>query len=162
MLYGCSQALAFKLNNMLKFNDFLSELIPLLNGTTQGDPSSMTYYGLYNAPLIEMATLDDKLSPAFIDNSMVLAIADMLEECHTKLKDMMEHPDRGFAWSLTHSSPLKLSKTALMSFPRSFRDPIPGPLSLNRHNLDGLVITLQTHLVASYKYLGVLFDPKSR
>ena len=146
----------------LKFDDYLSEPIPLLNGTTQGDPSSMTYYGFYDAPLMETATTDDELSPGFVDDSMVLAIGDTLEECHAKLKDMMERPNGGFAWSLTHNSPFELSKTALMNFPRSFRDPIPGPLSLNRHNSDGSITTSQTHPVASYKYLGVLFDPKLR
>ena len=122
----------------------------------------MTYYGFYNAPLMETATLDDELSPGFVNNSMVLAIGDTLEECHMKLKDMMECPNGGFVWSLTHNSPFELSKTVLMNFPRSFRDPIPGPLSLNRHNPDGSVTTSQTHPVASYKYLGVLFDPKLR
>jgi hypothetical protein len=33
---------------------------------------------------------DNKLSPGFIDDSMVLAIGDSLAQCHEKLKDMME------------------------------------------------------------------------
>ena len=46
----------------LKFDDYLSNPIPLGNGTTQGDPSSMLYYTFYNAPLIETANSDDELS----------------------------------------------------------------------------------------------------
>ena len=76
----------------LKFDDFMSDPIVLDNGTTQGDPSSMNYYSFYNAPLIEIAAGDDKLSPGFIDDSMVLAISNSLEQCHGMLKDMMERP----------------------------------------------------------------------
>ena len=93
---------------------------------------------------------------------MMLAIGDTLEECHVKLKDMMEHPGGGFEWSLMHNSPFELSKMALMNFPRSYRDAIPGPLSLDRPNLDGSITTSLTHPVLSYKYLGVIFDPKLR
>jgi hypothetical protein len=146
----------------LKFDDYFSDPIPLDNGTTQGDPSSMNYYGFYNAPLIEIAASDDELSPGFVDNSMMLAISDTLEQCHEKLKDMMEHPNGGFDWSLSHNSPFELSKTALMNFPRSFRDPIPGALSLSKPNADRSVLTSLTHPVSLYKYLGVIFDPKLR
>jgi ribonuclease HI len=78
------------------------------------------------------------------------------------LKDMMERPKGGFDWSLTHNSPYELSKTALMNFPRSYRDIIPGALSLDKPNLDGSVTTSLTYPVTSYKYLGVIFDPKLR
>jgi len=122
----------------------------------------MSHFGFYNAPLIETASSDDELSPGFVYDSMMLAIGDMLEECHVKLKDMMERPGGGFEWSLTHNSPFELSKMALMNFPRSYRDAIPGPLSLDRPNLDGSITTSLTHPVLSYKYLGVIFDPKLR
>jgi hypothetical protein len=98
----------------LKFDDFISDPIPLKNGTTQGDPSSMLFYSFYNAPLIETAKSDDELSPGFVDDSMMLATGDSLDICHAKLKDMMERPGGGFEWSLTHNSPFELSKTALI------------------------------------------------
>jgi hypothetical protein len=147
---------------VLKFDDFISDPIPLLNGTTQGDPSSMNYYAFHNALLIEIAIGDNKLSPGFVDDSMVLAIGDSLAQCHEGLKDMMERPGGGFSWSSSHNSPFELSKTALMNFPRSFRDPIPGPLSLDRPNPDGSVTMSLAHPVSSYKYLGVIFEPKLR
>ena len=65
----------------------------------------MLYYSLYNAPLIEVASSSDELLPSFVDDSMMLAIGDMVEQCHTKLKDMMECPGGGFDWSYTHNSP---------------------------------------------------------
>jgi hypothetical protein len=129
------------------------------NGTTQGDPSSMLYYSFYNAPLIETATSEDELSPGFVDDSMMLAIGSTLAQCHAKLKDMMERPGGGFEWSFTHNSPFELSKTALMNFPRSYRDTIPGSLSLDKPNPNGTTTNSLTAPVISYKYLGVIFDP---
>ena len=88
----------------LRFDDFLSSPIPLLNGTTQGDPSSMLYYSFYNAPLLETVVGQDELSPGFVDNSMMLAVGDSLAECHGKLKDMMERPGEASS-GLTHTTP---------------------------------------------------------
>ena len=144
----------------LKFNDFTSSPIALDNGTMQGDPCSMNYYSFYNAPLIETAIGDDELSPGFVDNSMVLAIGNSLAQCHEQLKDMMERPNGGFSWFHTHNSPFELSKTALMNFPRSYRDPIPGELALDKPNADRSVTTTLINPVSSYKYLGVIIDPK--
>ena len=146
----------------LKFDDYMSDPILLNNGTMQGDPSSMNYYVFYNAPLIEMAIGDNKLSPGFINDSMVLAIGNTLAECRHQLKDMMECPGGGFSWSLTHNSPFELTKMALMNFLRSYRDTIPGALSLDRTNANGSITTSLTQPVSSYKYLGVIFDPKLR
>lgn len=102
-LTGCS--------TRLRFDNFLSEPIPLLNRTTQGDPSSMLYYSFYNAPLLETAIGQDELSPGFVDDSMMLAVGNDLADCHRKLKDMMERPGRGFEWSRTHNSPSRSLKS---------------------------------------------------
>lgn len=120
----------------------------------------MSHYGFYNAPLIETSDSEDRLSPGSVDDSMMLAIGDTLVQCHEKLKDMMEQPGGGFEWSLTHNSPFELSKMALMNFPRSYQDSIPGSLSLDNLNLNGSVTTSLTHPVILYKYLSVIFDPK--
>ena len=93
---------------------------------------------------------------------MILAIGDTISQCHGKLKDMMERPGGAFEWSYTHNSPFELSKTALMNFPRSYRDSIPGGLTLDKPNKDGSVTSSVTLPVASYKYLGVIFDPRLR
>ena len=146
----------------IKFDDYLSEPMPLDNGTTQGDPSSMLYYSFYNVPLIELASSNNELSPGFVDDTMILAIGDTIGQCHSKLKDMMERPRGAFEWSYTHNSPFELSKTALMNFPRSYRDPIPGGLTLDKPNEDGSISSSITHPITSYKYLGVIFDPRLR
>ena len=144
----------------LKFDDYLSESLQLNNSTTQGDLSSMLYYSFYNALLIEVASSEDKLSPRFVDDTMILAVSNTITQCHTKLKDMMERPISCFEWSFMHNSPVELSKTVLMNFPRSYNDPIHGNLSLNKPNPDRSTTNSLTAPVASYKYLGIIFDPK--
>ena len=146
----------------IKFDNYLSDPMPLDNGTTQGDPFSMLYYSFYDAPLMELASSNNKLSPSFVDDTMILAIGDTVGQCHIKLKDMMERPGGGFKWSFTHNSPFELSKTAFMNFPKSYRDPIPGGLTLDKPNDDGSILSTTTLLVTSYKCLGVIFDPKLR
>ena len=47
-----------------------------------------------------------------------------------------------------------------MNFPRSYRDAISGVLSLDRTNANGTITTSLTQPVSSYKYLGVIFNPK--
>ena len=79
----------------LRFDDYISEPIPLDNGTTQDDPSSMLYHSFYNAPLIEVASSNNELSPGFVNDSMMLTIGDTIEECHAGLKEMMERPGGG-------------------------------------------------------------------
>jgi len=143
----------------LQFDDYISDPIPLINSTTQGDPSSMLFYSFYNAPLLETAKGRNELSLGFVDDSMMLAVGNNLVECHEKLKDMMERSGGGFEWSRTHNSPFEISKIALMNFPCSYRDAIPGDLILDKLNLDGSVVTSSTRAVNLYKYLGVIFDP---
>lgn len=123
----------------LKFNNFLSGPFLLDNSTTQGDPFSMLYYSFYNAPLISTAVSDDKLSPGFIDDSMMLATGNSLRQCHEKLKEMMERLGGGFEWSYTHNSPFELSRTTLMNFPRSHSDLEPGNLTLDKPNPDSTI-----------------------
>lgn len=142
----------------LKFDDFISDLMDVLNGTTQGCPLSMILYAFYNAKLIEVAAQHFETSIGFVDDSMVLAIAKSLQEGHEIIRDMMERACGGFSWSTTHNSPFELSKLALMNYPRSYRDIIPPDLVLTRQNLDGTSTRQVVNTVSTYKYLGVVFD----
>jgi hypothetical protein len=92
----------------------------------------MLYYAFYNTPQIDITSSEDELPPGFVDNIMILAIGKTLMQCHAEFKDMMERPGGGFDWSYTHNSPFKLSKTVLIHFPRLYRDPILGGLSLDK------------------------------
>ena len=82
---------------------------------------------------------------------MMLAIGDTMEQCHVKLKDMMEHPGGGFNWSYLHNSPFELSKTVLMNFPRTHKDAHPEGLSLDQPNDDSTISTSISLPVGSYK-----------
>lgn len=146
----------------LKFDDFISDLIDIINGTTQGCPLSMIFYSFYNAPLILTAKTTGKseTSPGFVDDSMFLAVAKTLAECHTIIADMVHRPGGGFDWSQSHNSPFELSKLALLNFPRSHHDPIPPELILMRQSPDGSITHQTVETVATYKYLGVVFDSK--
>lgn len=103
----------------LHFNDFISEPIDILNGTTQGCPLSMILYTFYNAPLILVATEKNEATLGFVDDSMFLDIANNLQDAHQMLKNMMERTNGGFEWSKSHNSPFEPNKLALMNFPRS-------------------------------------------
>ena len=143
----------------LCFDDYISDRMPIDNRTTQGHPASMGFYSIFNAPLMMVARLKDKLSPGFIDNSMMLATGPTLSDCHGKLKDMMERPDGGFDWSISHNSPFEMSKVALMNWSRTYRDVIPSDLVLDRPNGDSTTTPNTIKTVSSYKYLGVMFNP---
>ena len=88
----------------LKFDDFILDHMPINNSTTQDNPMSMLLYGFYNVPLIEVASSQYKLSPGFVNDSMFLAVGATLQECHRKLKEMMERQGGGFERSISHIS----------------------------------------------------------
>ena len=134
----------------LKFDNFISDLIDIINSTTQGCPLSMIFYAFYNAPLIATALHKYESSIGFIDDTMFLAIANSLLEC----------PSEGFDWSSSHNSPFELFKLALMNFPCSYCDLIPTDLSLFRVNPDTSTTTQVINTVSHYKYLGIIFDSK--
>ena len=82
----------------LKFGDHLSDLFEVLNGTMQGCLIAMLLYTFYNVLLICIADNQskNKLTSGFIDNSMFLATAKTLTNCHAILADMMHRTNRGF------------------------------------------------------------------
>ena len=77
----------------------------------------MGLYSFYNAPLIEVAISRNESSIGFVDDSVFLVTGKALDEAHTTIKDMMEHQDGGFKWSISHNLPFELSKISLMDFP---------------------------------------------
>ncbi|KNZ79420.1 hypothetical protein J132_10230 [Termitomyces sp. J132] len=114
----------------LKFNDFLSEAIDILNRTTQGCPLSMIFYMFYNTPLILVALMHSKAESlfGFVDNSMLLATANTLCVAYRNLMNMMQHTEGGFEWLISHNSSFLLSKLVLMNFSCSTTRTFPRTL----------------------------------
>ena len=75
----------------LMFDGHKSDWIPITNGIGQGDPLSMIIYIIYNADLIDIAQgHPNKLTLAFIDNTIFIATGKSTEETHRTLQDMLE------------------------------------------------------------------------
>ena len=143
----------------LCFNNYISDRMPIDNGTMQGHPALICFYSIFNAPLMMVARSKDELSPGFIDDSIMLVTGPTLSDCHGKLKDMMERPEGSFDWSISHNSPFEMFKVALMNWPRTYRDIVLSDLVLDRPNSNSTTTPNTIKTVSSYKYLGVMFDP---
>ena len=141
----------------LSFDDYTSDLIAIDNGNNQGCPLSMIYYAFYNAGLLEISPPNskDEYQFGFVDDVALLATGDDLEETHAKLTDMMTRPGGAFDWSESHHSQFELSKLALMDFSPKQHQNTPLTITHPRTNR-----TTEIDSVRTYKFLGVLFDPK--
>ena len=133
----------------LKFDGYSSAPIHIDNGIGQGDPLSMVLYQYYNADLLDIPNNKDEDAMAYVDDSLMLAIAKSFEEAHEKLADMMGREGGVTEWSTTHNSPLEYSKLALMDFAHSQSQKRRPALQLPQREVKP---------VTSTKYLGVFFD----
>jgi ribonuclease HI len=143
----------------LSFDDFISDFIMINNGNNQGCPLSMIFYAFYNAGLLEISPYDcrDEKQFGFVDDVTLLAIGENFNDTYQKITNMMTRPNGGFDWSTTHHSQFELSKLALMNFsPKSSHN---NELTI-QHPLSQEPTVVKP--VQSYKFLGVLFDPKLR
>jgi len=141
----------------LSFDDFISDFIEINNGNNQGCPLSMIFYAFYNAGLLEISPPDskDEAQFGFVDDVALLATGDNIEETHAKLADMMARPRGAFDWSESHNSQFELSKLALMNFSPKPQPDIPLTISHPRTNRSTTIKPVRT-----YRFLGILFDPK--
>ena len=141
----------------LSFDDFSSSFIPINNGNNQGCPLSMIYYAFYNAGLLEISlpNASDETQFGYVDDVAILATGNDLAETHRKLANMMTRPKGAFDWSESHNSQFELSKLAIMDF--STKPQPSAPLTIT-HPLSHRITTIKS--VQSYRFLGVLFDPK--
>ena len=141
----------------LSFDDHISDPIPITNGNNQGCPLSMMYYAFYNAGLLELSPPNstNERQFGFVDDVALLATGPDFDTAHRTLKDMMERPGGAFDWSRSHNSPFELNKLALMNFsPKGVND---TPLTIARGGPNG---NTTVKAMTTYRFLGVLFDPK--
>ena len=144
----------------IRFNDYTSEPININNGTMQGCPLSMILYTYYNADLIDLARGKNELSTGFVDDCAFVAIGDTLKDTHQTLWNMMEHSNSGLEWSWSHNLPFKISKLAVMDFPRPNTINNSPPFLIQSYDRNGSPTTNTVAKVQVYKYLVVTFNPK--
>jgi hypothetical protein len=120
----------------------------------------MILYAFYNADLIDIAQGKNELTTGFVDDCAFAATGDTLEETHNRLKDMMDRSQGGLEWSRTHNSQFEISKLAIMDFPRPNTKATPTRLIITTQHPGGTAITNEIANVQTYKYLGVVFDPR--
>lgn len=148
----------------LKFDDFMSETINVINGIGQGDPLSMLLYIIYNASLLEITDNDEHEDAlGYVDDIALLAIGGDFVETTARLKNMMEKQRGGLEWSEQHNSRFEISKSAILHLSRkttldpevdNHRIPLYRPALM----VNGQIIKE----VSSYKYLGVQIDAQLR
>lgn len=144
-------------NTRLSFDDFMSEPIAINNGNNQGCPLSMLFYAFYNTGLLELSPpkSPDESQFGYVDDVALLATGKDFDDTHRKLISMMERPGGAFDWSDSHNSKFELSKLALMNFSTKH---VPSSPLLITHPRSRAVTSVEP--VKSYKFLGVLLDPK--
>jgi hypothetical protein len=143
----------------MKFNNFLSEFIHIINGIGQGDPLSMVLYTIYNADLLELVLSPDKEALGFVDNILAMVEGRTLEENFNTLVDFMKREDGGFTWSEKHGSNYALDKLAVTCFSRKR---IPDPHKKGKTILepapDSVLRGKMVQVECSYRYLGIYVD----
>ena len=133
----------------LKFNGYMSEPIQIDNGIGQGDPLSMGMYQYYNTDLIDIPREPGESAMAYVDDSIMIAIANSFPEAHEKLLSMMTRAGGVVEWLSLHKSLLKYSKLALVDFAHRQSPKRRSPLHL---------LQITTQPTKSTRYLGVIFD----
>ena len=136
----------------LKYNDYISDWVPITNGIGQGDPLSMLLYIIYSSDLVDMAKGTNELTLAFVDDMAFVAIGKTFQETHVILTDMLEHEGGGYQWSADHNSRFEPMKFVLIDF------------SLNRTKDCSPLQTRNTIIkpAPSHKFLGVFLDQELR
>jgi ribonuclease HI len=145
----------------MKFDDFVSEIIHILNGIGQGDPLSMILYIIYNADLLEIARSPKEEALGFVDDALGMAEGFTLEDNIAALKDFMNREGGGFTWSEEHNSNFALDKLAITHFTRRR---MPDPQRPGRSKPPPAPdLVLRNKVVRdepTYKYLGIHLDSK--
>ena len=133
----------------LKFDSFESDKHSINNGIRQGNLLSIILCQFYNADLLDIPKNTDELSMAYVDNTLLLAIAQTFKEAHNILADMMTRTGGVTDWSNSHNSSLKYSKLALVDFAHMASSKERISLTLPSSKIKPMIST---------KYLGVILD----
>ena len=148
----------------LKFDDYTSDYVDIVNGIGQGDPISMLLYIIYNADMLEIP--DDELKEdaiGYVDDIALVAKGEDFEETTRRLKAMMTKEDGGLQWSKEHNSKFEVSKSAVLHLTRRTApdpDAEHGRVPMERPAL--ILEGQEVKEVTCYKYLGIQIDSQLR
>jgi len=109
----------------------------------------MTLYQFYNADILDISLSKNESAIMYVDDMLLLAIANTFEKAHQMLSNMMIRQGGVTDWSTSHNSPLEYSKLALIDFAHQ-NNKQPRPHLHLPHK------TIKP--TDSAKYLGVVFD----
>jgi Reverse transcriptase (RNA-dependent DNA polymerase) len=141
----------------LKFDNYLSEQIPIDNGVGQGDPVSLPSFNYYNTDLLELSTILQALG--YVDDAMVMAVGEDFEETTQAIHKHMEGGNGGFEWSADHNSRFEINKLAIMHLGhKKCKSPTGSLCPLHKPKL--LLQGKEVKTVECYKYLGIIIDSK--
>jgi hypothetical protein len=148
----------------LKFDDYTSDIMLIMNGIGQGDPLSMLLYIFYNADLLDLPDdPENEDAIGYVDDIALIATGADFTETTQILSNMMLREEGGIRWSITHNSRFEVTKSAVLHFSRkTIRDP---DSENDRIPLPRPALTLQGQVVQevqSYKYLGIQLDAHLR
>ena len=133
----------------LRFDDYSSEWFDITNGIGQGDPLSMILYIIYSSDLVDIAKKSKgELVLAFVNNTVLIAVAKTFQETHMILHSMLERRGGVYNWSSKHNSKFEMSKFGLIDFTLNRCKEHP-PIVIHR-------ITIKPS--KSHKFLGVMVD----
>ena len=76
----------------------------------------MVLYQYYNVDILNIPTQPEESAIAYVDNVLIMASAKNFTLTHEILANMMTREGGVNEWSMTHNSPLELSKLALIDF----------------------------------------------
>ena len=109
----------------------------------------MILYQYYNADLLDIPESGNESSMAYMDDALLLAIAQTFEEAHMALADMMTRRGGVVDWSESHNSFLEYSKLALVDFAHPASSKERTTLTLPSGTIKPMPST---------KYLSVILD----
>jgi len=98
---------------------------------------------------VDIPNEPEESAMAYVDDSVMIAIAKSFQEVHEKLLSMMTRAGGVIKWSSLHNSPLEYSKLALVDFAPSQSSKLQTPLHL---------LQIEIQPAKSTRYLGVVFD----
>ncbi len=136
-------------STLLKYNGYVAAPLKIDNGIGQGDLLTMVLYQYYNANLLYIPRGKSKDALAYVDNTIMVAIAKDFTAVHKILADMMCREGGVLDWSKTHNSPLEYSKLTLIDFAHRSSSKTRTLLQLPQKQIEP---------TSSTKYLGVVID----